>query len=113
MQFCLKTIERRVDILSVVPQELELPAPTGLPLMIRYSNTWCGHQHQYNTSCGADLDSFKTHLTNAVQEDNRQLVSNLVDWFLRKLQRDEEVISLLNQMDVDDDQDTNNDSMEL
>jgi hypothetical protein len=103
MTFCLRTIDRRADILSVVPHDLALPAPTGVPLMIRYSNTWCGHQHEYNTSCGADLDSFKTQLTNAVEQNNLQHVSNLVDWFLRKVQRDEAVLSVLNQMEVDDD----------
>jgi hypothetical protein len=117
MTFCLRTIDRRADILSVVPHDLALPAPTGVPLMIRYANTWCGHQHEYNTSCGADLDSFKTQLTNAVEQNNLQHVSNLVDWFLRKVQRDEAVLSL---MQVDDDNEnviaadtTNEDLMEL
>jgi hypothetical protein len=101
MQFCLKSIERE-DILAVIPQGMVLPPPSGLPLMIRYANTFCGHQQEYNSSCGADLDCFKIMLTNAVQQNNLQLVSNMKNWFERKVERDRIALDAMNQMEVDD-----------
>ena len=101
--FCTHLIERRNEIMSVIPYGIALPPPTGLPMMIRYMNTTCGHQLNANTNCGVDLNSFKERLTQAVQDNNLQQISDLQHWYTRKVQRDSVLLHQSLQMEVDND----------